>query len=73
MFIRTHTRHLLDDIETIDAFAVAPWQQSLRQVVHVSREREEAVKRCQNAEGTEIVDRIFRLSRDVEPSYDWLI
>ena len=57
IFIRTHTTHLLDSIETIDAFAVAPWQQSLRQVVHISREREEAVKRCQNAQGREI--RIF--------------
>lgn len=54
MFIINHTRHLLDDMGTIDAFAVAPCLQSLRQVVHVSREREEAVKRCQNAEGTEI-------------------
>ncbi|KAH9217957.1 hypothetical protein DL95DRAFT_458846 [Leptodontidium sp. 2 PMI_412] len=54
MFMRTRTTHLLDGMETIDAFAVAPWQQSLRQVVHISREREEAVKRFQNAEGTEI-------------------
>jgi ribonuclease HI len=54
MFMRTHTMRLLDDMETIDAFAVAPWQQSLRQVVHISPEREEALKRCQNAEGTEI-------------------
>ena len=41
-------------METINAFAFAPWQQSLRQVVHSSPEREEALKRCQNAEGTEI-------------------
>ncbi|KAH6721797.1 hypothetical protein BKA61DRAFT_666538 [Leptodontidium sp. MPI-SDFR-AT-0119] len=54
VFMRTHTTHLLDGMEIIDAFAVAPWQQSLRQVVHISREREETVKRCQNAEGTEI-------------------
>lgn len=54
MFMRTHTRQDLDDMETIDAFAVAPWQQSLRQVVHISSEREEAMRRCQNAQGREI-------------------
>jgi hypothetical protein len=54
MFMRTHTTQLLDGMETIDAFAVALWKQSLRQVVHILPEREEATKRCQNAEGTEI-------------------
>jgi hypothetical protein len=46
IFTRTHTRHLLDDIETIDVFSIALWQQSLRQMVHISPEREEAVTRC---------------------------
>lgn len=54
MYLKMHTTQLFDGMETIDAFAIAPWQQLLSHVAYASPERIEAVSRCQEAEETEI-------------------
>lgn len=54
MFLKMHTKQLFDGTETIDAFAIAPWQQLSSHVVCVSPERGEAVSRCQKAQETEM-------------------
>jgi exonuclease III/ribonuclease HI len=42
------------DMETIEAFAVAPWQQPPERWVYLTRDGEEAAKRCITAQGTEL-------------------
>ncbi|PVH68022.1 hypothetical protein DL98DRAFT_385997, partial [Cadophora sp. DSE1049] len=41
-------------METIDAFAVPPWEPSLERMVDITRDREEAVEKCLNPEETEV-------------------
>ncbi|KAH6719553.1 hypothetical protein BKA61DRAFT_278301 [Leptodontidium sp. MPI-SDFR-AT-0119] len=44
----------MGDMETIDAFAVPPWEPSLERMVDITRDREEAVERCLNPQETEV-------------------
>ena len=50
---RTISR-ILNDLETIEAFAVAPWHQSTARMVDITIDREEAVAKCVNAQGSEL-------------------
>ena len=44
MFMRAHDPEPLQGLDTIDAFAVAPWEQSLRQIVDIPLDRDIAIR-----------------------------
>ena len=59
MFMRTHILSLDDTMERVVPFAVTPWQQSVRTMVSISSDRDEAIESCQGAKGLE-----FQVSTD---------
>jgi hypothetical protein len=54
IFMRAHVAEPLDEMETIEAVAVAPWEQSPGRMVGIIPDREEAIRRCMDVHGSEV-------------------
>jgi hypothetical protein len=54
MLMRIHVLRSIEEQETIEAFAIAPWQCGLRRTVRLIPDRDRAAQQCLNARGTEL-------------------
>jgi len=52
MLMRMHVPCLVQDIETIEAFTIAPWQNWLSKIIRIVPDRDRAARECLNARGT---------------------